>query len=230
MQPTIGYLDPDNAALLRAIFSRSNPSLPPRRKAATARTWLAVARAVAASDWTDPVWAGACLCEAGSCITLPARYVAPEQSGSYRSQARDRGGVGGSVIFTAARLTIRLYPPYRHQSQYYLEDRNTDLTWCACHLTFVNALLRGDDDAALAVMELSESPVVYDLPAEGVVRLTMAAASACGYCRQGVVEWLAGHDLALDEHDGCDAPVALVRGDERAMQVYQAERRRQEAP
>lgn len=104
------------------LLSRVNPAYAPRRKAATAERWAAVAAHVCEylreSRFRRPkqtlvFWACAELLDEASGIACPPGYV-PIGDGSLRRHAQDRGGIEGRALMELARTVLALAEPGAH--------------------------------------------------------------------------------------------------------------------
>lgn len=95
------------------LFSRVNPAYAPRRRAATAAKWAAVAAHVCAylgkvRGWHELIaWACGELLDAASWIKRPPGYESLGY-GSLRRQAQDAGGVEGQALMELARVVLAL--------------------------------------------------------------------------------------------------------------------------
>jgi len=98
------------------LLSRVNPAYAPRRRAATAERWAAVAAHICdylrESRFRRPKqalvsWACAELLDEASGIACPPGYV-PIGDGSLRRHAQDRGGVEGQALMELARVVLAL--------------------------------------------------------------------------------------------------------------------------
>jgi len=107
-----------------SLFSRVNPILGPRRRAATAHKWVEAAQRAAqwllnADKETAMEWAAQHLLDEGSAIMLPEGYpTAPEgYHGTLRRHAADCGGVEASVLTELAKFILRQWDNPGHMEQ-----------------------------------------------------------------------------------------------------------------
>jgi len=119
------------------MFARDNPVLPPRRRRDTWPDWIhAAGYAAAACPHATAAQAARAILDASPEIWIPPRAASwPRPRGSFRRNARDRGGCGGIAIIEYYRLIVDCA-----MGKVTGEHLNTAACWAIAHQQIVAAI------------------------------------------------------------------------------------------